>query len=60
VIRLQGLHVIDRAGRDLAAIGFCFACSWDLEHGLGVLVHGEKIVRVADNSITWSEFSSGW
>jgi len=30
----------------LAYIGIALGCTWDEEHGLGVLVHGPKVVAV--------------
>jgi hypothetical protein len=27
-------------------VGFEFGCTWDDEHGLGVLMHGERVVDV--------------
>lgn len=35
-------------------IGFPFGCAWDEEHGLGVLVHRDKIVEVGGNDVTWN------
>jgi hypothetical protein len=53
LIRLDGLYILDSdAGAGL--LGFAFACSWEIEHGLGVLTRGTEVVRVADNSITWT------
>jgi hypothetical protein len=54
VIRLDALHVLDFPTDDLALIGFCFDCSWDVEHGLGVLVRGGRFVEIGENDITWS------
>jgi Leucine-rich repeat (LRR) protein len=54
VIRLDALHVLDFPTNDLALIGFCFECTWDVEHGLGVLFRGGKFVEIGENYITWS------
>jgi len=54
VIRLDALHVLDFPTNDLALIGFCFECTWDVEHGLGVLVRGGKVLEIGENEITWS------
>jgi hypothetical protein len=37
------LHPLSRAG--LPYIGFEFGCTWDDEHGLGFLLHGDRVVR---------------
>jgi internalin A len=54
LIRLDALHVLDFPKNDLALMGFCFDCSWDVEHGLGVLVRGGSFVEIGENDITWS------
>jgi hypothetical protein len=38
------LHPIKRA--DLPYLGFELGCTWDEEHGLGVLMHGTRAVAV--------------
>ncbi|KFF03578.1 hypothetical protein IW19_21550 [Flavobacterium reichenbachii] len=41
---------------DLPYIGFLFSCSWDSEHGLGVMTHKDRIVEIggADTAfLTW-------
>jgi hypothetical protein len=60
LIRLQGLHVLEQAKDGHALLGFCFACSWDVEHGLGALVHGERVVEVGDNSLTRNGPTRRW
>jgi hypothetical protein len=52
LIELTTIH-IHWAERDgLAYVGYEFACTWDIEHGLGVLTHADRIVAVgrADTS----------
>jgi hypothetical protein len=36
-----------------ALLGFAFSCTWDVEHGLGVLYHRDKVVQVGSSDITW-------
>jgi hypothetical protein len=62
VIRLIALHVLDFPSDDHPLLGFCFECTWDVEHGLGVLVHGGKVVETGESQITWSapEFAGQW
>lgn len=54
LIRLEGLHVLDASGVHPALIGLCFTCSWDVEHGVGVLLSDGKVVEVGENDITWN------
>lgn len=54
--RLIGLHQVHIHALELNSIpyiGLEFGCSWDPEHGLGILMHGTRVVRVggADTSI---------
>lgn len=42
---------------DIPYIGYMFSCSWDQEHGLGVMTHKDKIIEIggADTAFsTWS------
>lgn len=41
------IHPLDKFD-GIPYIGFEFGCTWDLEHGLGVLMHGERAVEVGD------------
>ena len=53
LIGLHSLHVhpIEKAG--CPYVGFEFGCTWDDEHGLGVLMHGKRVVKIggADTAI---------
>ena len=46
------VHIIDKDA--IPYIGFEFGCTWDGEHGLGVLMHGTRLVRIggADVAMT--------
>lgn len=54
--RLIGLYAVNihqtRNGAE-PYVGFEFGCTWDTEHGLGVLTHGSRVVEVggADTAI---------
>lgn len=45
------IHQVSRDG--VPYIGFELGCAWDREHGLGVLMHGERVIEVggADTAI---------
>jgi len=32
-------------------VGFEFGCTWDEEHGLGVLMHGTRTVEIGDTAM---------
>jgi hypothetical protein len=59
LITLLTLSVLDVQGYNPAILGFCFACTWDPEHGLGVLTHRGKVILVGENEITWSLLAAG-
>jgi hypothetical protein len=37
-----------------ALLGFAFSCTWDVEHGLGVVYHRDKVLGVGESGITWN------
>jgi hypothetical protein len=40
------IHVAD--GGDLPYIGYELGCTWEEEHGLGVMMHGTRLVAIGD------------
>jgi hypothetical protein len=40
--------------KDAALLGFAFRCSWDVEHGVGVLIHRDQVVQVGSGDIAWN------
>ncbi len=60
LIALQMLSVLDFPGNTAGILGFCFTCTWDREHGLGVLVRKGKVVEVGENDITWRDCDGEW
>ena len=57
--KLMGLsyvHILDVAKEGVAYIGFQFGCTWENEHGLGIMTHKNRVVDVgqaADSSSPW-------
>ena len=45
LIRPSSVHVMAHPKDGFTRVGFGFACSWDEEHGLGVLTHGGVVIR---------------
>jgi hypothetical protein len=45
-IGLSTVHVLPVAKNDAAYIGFEFGCTWDDEHGLGLMTHQGRIVEL--------------
>jgi hypothetical protein len=60
LIALSMLSVVDFPDNTAGVIGFCFDCTWDPEHGLGVLVRKGKVVEVGENDLTWRDCGGKW
>jgi hypothetical protein len=45
-LSLSSITVTGFRKDDMSYIGLQFACSWDEEHGAGVLLHGSRVVEV--------------
>jgi hypothetical protein len=52
LVGLSQVHLLREASGGQAYIGFEFGCTWDREHGLGVMTHRDRVVEVggADTS----------
>jgi hypothetical protein len=46
LIGLHDVYVHQVLKDGLPYVGYEFGCTWDGEHGLGVLVHGTRVVEV--------------
>ena len=57
--RLMGLsvvHLMNVSKNGVAYVGYEFGCSWDEEHGFGVMTHKDQVIEVgqADSSfLSW-------
>ena len=58
--RLIGLHTVHvrlEAHEGVAYLGFELGCSWDEEHGLGVVAHRDRVVEIGDASTAFDHFT---
>ena len=46
LIGLSTVHILSEAKDEHAFVGFEFGCTWEEEHGLGVMSHRDQIVAV--------------
>lgn len=46
LIRLNSIDIHDNEDKGVSHIGYAFGCTWDIEHGLGVLMRKEKVIEV--------------
>jgi hypothetical protein len=56
LIGLSNIHVhtVEKGG--LAYIGLELGCTWDEEHGLGCMIHGDRVVEVGDADTSFLEW----
>lgn len=56
LIGLSAVHLLHISKEGTAYVGYEFGCTWDDEHGLGVMTHKDRIIEIggADTSfLTW-------
>jgi hypothetical protein len=56
LIGLSTVHLLNVNKDETAYVGYQFGCTWDDEHGLGIMTHKDKIIQIggADTSfLTW-------
>lgn len=58
VIRLSYLHVMSSDKDDFAYVGFELDCKWDEEHGIGVIMHKDRIVKIGQAEITHDSWAT--
>jgi len=53
LINLRSIFIHQISPDGIPYVGFEFDCTWGAEHGLGVLVHGARIVDIAGADIAF-------
>lgn len=56
LIRPNGVHVMAHPKDGFTRVGFGFACTWDEEHGLGVLTHRGFVISTGGADESFSEY----
>jgi hypothetical protein len=56
LIRPSSVHIMAHPKDGFPRVGFGFACSWDEEHGLGVLTHHGVVIRTGGADEAFSEY----
>jgi hypothetical protein len=56
LIDLRHVHVHPWSKEGIGYVGLQFGCTWDQEHGVGLLMHFDRVVEIgsADVSFAWS------
>lgn len=56
LIELSSIYILNVSKDGIAYVGFQFCCTWDDEHGLGIMTHKDRIIKIggADSAfLTW-------
>lgn len=48
LISLSSVYILNNAKENISFVGFGFDCSWDDEHGVGIMTHKEKIIEIGE------------
>ena len=54
LIKPINIHINSESEDDFAYIGFEFDCLWDIEHGLGVMMHRTEYIGCNDAEAAWN------
>jgi hypothetical protein len=54
LIGLSTVHVLNTANGGAAYVGFEFGCTWDGEHGLGVMTHEDRVIKMGGADTSFS------
>nr|WP_294786817.1 hypothetical protein [uncultured Flavobacterium sp.] len=54
LLSLGTFYVMPVYKEDIPYIGFLFSCSWDSEHGLGIMTHKENVIQIDGADIAFS------
>ena len=54
IIGIGNIHILDDQKDDYSYLGFECGCPWDEEHGLGVIMHKERVIDVGAADISFS------
>ncbi|GAA4344134.1 DUF6985 domain-containing protein [Flaviaesturariibacter amylovorans] len=50
-LELAGLRILEAHKEGLAYTGYLFRCTWEPEHGLGILMHGDRVVKIGSADV---------
>lgn len=54
LIKLINVYINSESMDEFSYVGFEFDCLWDIEHGLGVMVHKDKYIGCNDAEAAWN------
>ena len=56
LIELSSVYILNVSKDGVAYVGFSFWCTWDDEHGLGIMMHKDRVVEIGGSDsafLTW-------
>jgi hypothetical protein len=56
LIGLSNVHVLNVAKDGIGYTGFEFGCTWDDEHGLGIMMHRDRVVKIGGADTSFLEW----
>jgi hypothetical protein len=56
VIGLNSNYVLAISKDEFAYIGFLFGCTWDQEHGLGVMTHKDRVIATGEAAYAFEDW----
>lgn len=51
LIKLHTIHIKSTAKDGIAYLGYEFDCNWEEEHGLGVMMHGSRVIEIGQAEV---------
>lgn len=53
-ISIDVIHILGQSKDDIGYLGFSGRCPWDPEHGFGVVMHRDRVVKIEDADVASS------
>lgn len=54
LIKLHTIHIQSTAKDGIAYLGYEFDCNWEEEHGLGVMMHGSRVIEIGPAEVAFN------
>lgn len=53
-----GIHILSIDKDGMPYTGYAFGCPWEVEHGLGFMLHKDRIIEMGDAECSFSDFAA--
>lgn len=58
LVGLSRIHLLDVSKDGYAYVGYEFGCTWDEEHGLGVMTHKDRVIEIDSADIAFNTWTA--